>query len=391
MRIEVNFLYAGQGTCNCIKIFDSKENLAGLLLIDMGSKAHGRQGEERSWGPCWTDAVTFVTDAVKQRGGIIDVLVISHLDIDHYNYIKHIENNLTKITHLVIGGTPLQTAGMTWNQQYAYYTQTTPVPNNELKILHEFLAGKYTNLYMVDNSSDYVGNTHVWDRKEGYQQVRLRVLVNRCFYNQRLDNAEYINGNSAVMVLEYYSDFRLAAPPDMAIIFPGDAISETYQDINAFFTQINAGFLHAGYKGMAAAHHGSYTTHYRKGDGMGSLEAFLGAFQPALVYVSACEMHNHPNSCVVNIYGRSTEITQQHYNRVYSAAKGYVQEKCWNRTYTSYYQLEKKEQITIGWIKNMFGQPVPYTKTITQTDRFFRRVVVTYVDKATENICDFNS
>ncbi len=371
MMVKAEMLYAGQGMCNCITISEGG-GLTGLYIIDMGSIAHGRMGREANgWGPSQSDMVSVVDGYLKRTNGVIKLLIISHLDEDHYNYVVNL-SNLRTINRLIIGGTAIGTRQFDYGGLNSHYTESFfPGPlKTFFQRMNEITIGQTD---ILNNYSDYVSGGYIasYDASDGSgMKVLFRVLLSRCFWNndnldKKANRAWYINGNSAMIVMECYSN-AAAAAPGFCMIFPGDAIHMTFDTLCSLIDvrTIQCGFLNnpVRWRGMVAAHHGSYETN----DSI-AVGNFLDKFQPNLVTVSA-GMHatyKHPDQRIVNLYARYAEpLFFTHKNMVHMEQTGFMDQSYQCRIYTNYWEEADFELIVpdLRWdiMRGYYVKQVPY-------------------------------
>lgn len=372
MLVKAEMLYAGQGMCNCITIYEGV-SLEGLYIIDMGSIAHGKgRGYLSNWGPSQSDMVTVVDKYLEKTNGVIDLLVISHLDEDHYNYVVKL-SNLQMITRLIIGGTAIGTRQFDYGGLNSHYTGQ--FVGSSLKSFFGYM-NKITigQTDILNAHSDYASGGFVAgydDSKGSGMKVLFRVLLSRCFWNNdNLDNASnrawYINGNSAMIVMECYCKNTAGASPDFCMIFPGDAIHMTFEELCNWIDtgKIQCEFLKspASWRGMVAAHHGSYETNNGS-----AVVNFLDRYQPNLVTVSAGmhETYKHPNREIVDLYARyAQQVFSTHKNMVYINQVGYMDIPYQCRIYTNYWEEADIELIVpdVCWnrTRGYYVKMVPY-------------------------------
>jgi len=86
-ELELHFVYVGQGDCTFVKTPEGSN-----VLIDCGSTRDGDPIEARNY-----------VQQVIGAGGKIDVLVVTHPDADHYNYLRGALQGITVDKVLYVG------------------------------------------------------------------------------------------------------------------------------------------------------------------------------------------------------------------------------------------------------------------------------------------------
>lgn len=106
-KIEVVFLHCDQGMGTLVRIYDTRNRLAHLALLDLGSEAGTKKYSDT--------AINAVIDALKQMESdrivpTIDLLLISHQDFDHWSLLPDLLNKIQEeipacqVEDIVYGG-----------------------------------------------------------------------------------------------------------------------------------------------------------------------------------------------------------------------------------------------------------------------------------------------
>ncbi len=258
-NILVNFLDVGQGDGTVILCPTGE-----IILIDLGSKKNADiAGADAIRAVC-----PMLLASVQYRkldGPVLDCLVLTHGDGDHYNLIQKLDDTVKewfpqpdfqplKISKIVIGGV---------------------VDDYSKTFRDNFLSPAFENGNLITfgdnyhNAMDEAGNVeHQWSISEG--AARLYVL------SVNYPNAKAAkNAKSVVLMLEYVNEMQ-------RVILTGDAEKETEAEIIKHYQQ-NPKFLESF--ALKLGHHGSVNA---------TSKAWLNAVKPLACFASSDMKWAHP-------------------------------------------------------------------------------------------------
>lgn len=284
--VKVTFLAVGQGTCNMIEEYDDAGSLSNLILIDCGGDSTVNQHV--------TDCIQDICEAMQKRANALgkaqndkhlDLLVLSHQDMDHHSIIKYILENQTGGGNYSIGKFYTPDNSHVGKLCDSYVTCVR---------LIEATAGP--KCLFADGSAYCDGVVS----PENYIYTSDRMSL-ACMYANAVGRNKR-NAVSVVIELEMF----LEEGNVERVLFPGDATGETMEAILDVELPENYWLMY-----MAAPHHGSISS-----CGSDALNAFLTKMNVAGMVVSAGKdnTHGHPHKAFMDIAG----------------------EKCWGETTAHY-------------------------------------------------------
>lgn len=273
---KVTLLAVGQGTCNMIEEYDDAGSLSNLILIDCGGDGIVNQHVR--------DCIRIICEAMEKRarasGGAendkyLDLLVLSHQDMDHHSIIKYILENRIEGENYSIGKFYTPDNSRVGRLCDSYVTC--------VRLIEEIAGSKCV---FVDGSAYYERMVPL----ENYI-YRTNYMGLDCLYANAVGSNKK-NAVSAVIELEVC----LGVGNVERFLFPGDATRETMEAIldvellESYWTMC-----------MAAPHHGSIVTCDEK-----SLNDFLTKMNVAGMVVSAGKnnTHGHPHRAFMDIAGK---------------------------------------------------------------------------------------
>lgn len=327
MYIKCSALYVGQGAANLIEVYENETDskAKSLILIDYGSA--GKEGGpgggtgDKTDEPDKEPAYTAIAEALYKNQGKLDLLILTHLDEDHINKVPDLVagGDLKQIDRTIIGGTDRGISA-------------TSHPFRKNSRMRKHVSGVVRRLAksIVDICNDiriFTGDDGYLDTKdviydEGAGRFVLKLLANRSTPGVK-GTSEYINSNSSVIVAEYKD-----CGVHYAMIFPGDATSDTFRFINRRFAdplkRVKYGFLNASKKIVAVPHHGALKTacdsqrikkNIKLDSQLAEAKKFASALAPTHVYVSAhyrAKHYFHPNKNTLELYLGKVENAPTH-------------------------------------------------------------------------------
>lgn len=330
MYVKCSALYVGQGAANLIEIYGKKgdQGAAGLILIDFGSAgkkgcpAGGTSGKEDEPNRCFS--FDYISDVLDKNDKKLDLLILSHLDEDHINMVPRLieEKRLVKIDRTIIGGTNRGITGR-FHPFAKGSRMKKDVPPLVAK-LAETVTGVCVDIRIFTADDGYLDCDHnIYQKEIGGESFTLKLLANRSTPSVK-GASEFINSNSSVTVGEYMS-----AREHYALIFPGDATSDTFQFINRRFQDSNKRakytFLNADKKILIMPHHSALRTacegeRIKKGirleDQLSATRYFAETIQPTCIYASAhynAKRYFHPNLNALGVFAKYTKEADSHH------------------------------------------------------------------------------
>ena len=259
-------LYAGQGMCNTVEIYDEADKLTYLMLIDFGS--------EKDTANVRLATLPRLNKLVTDHGKI-DAMVISHSDADHWKMMNELLDELPahiQIMRAAIGVGYWVGAAATFKSKVegrlplGTSIDALPVGKTNIK----------TNLDHWFSVGDVIFNI-----------LAGSIVLSDVFK----DATSTIEANTASLVIrcEYKGKY---------LVFTGDATWVTLKFMNDKLkgrTVPNTGFM------MTAPHHGAIATSVDNSGTLTDLIKFTTAIQPQCTLSSAQlrRRFNHPNACAV--------------------------------------------------------------------------------------------
>ncbi len=369
MYVKCSALYVGQGAANLIEIYENKgdQRAAGLILIDFGSAgkkgrpAGGTRGNEDEPNRCFSlDAISDVLDKNTKK---LDLLILSHLDEDHINMIPTLieEGRLLRIDSTIIGGTNRGISDRIhpFRKGSRMKTDVSPL----VAKLAKTVTGVCGDIRIFTADDGYLDcDQSIYKKEIRGESFTLKLLANRSTPSVK-GASEFINSNSSVTVGEYRG-----AGKHYALIFPGDATSDTFRFINRRFAdpqkRAKYTFLNAEKKILIMPHHSALRTacdgekikkDIKLEDQLSETRYFADTVQPSCIYASAhynAKRYFHPNLNSLGVFAGHTENADKHHvfgfelqmkgGYPYCKEKRYKPnydlktEDCTKRTYTSH-------------------------------------------------------
>lgn len=236
MYVKCSALYVGQGAANLIEIYENKgdQRAAGLILIDFGSAgkkgrpAGGTRGNEDEPNRCFS--FDYISDVLYRNMKKLDLLILSHLDEDHINMVPGLieEERLSEIGSTIIGGTNRGISDRVhpFRKGSRMRTNVSPLVSK----LAKTVTGVCGDIRIFTADDGYLDcDQSIYTKEIGGERFTLKLLANRSTPSVK-GASEFINSNSSVTVGEYRGGGK-----HYALIFPGDATSDTFRFINRRF------------------------------------------------------------------------------------------------------------------------------------------------------------
>lgn len=330
MYIKCSALYVGQGAANLIEIYENKkdQSAAGLILIDFGSAGKkgcptgGTRGKEDEPNHC--SSFDYISGVLDKNSNKLNLLILSHLDEDHINMVPTLieENRLSKIDSTIIGGTNRGISDRLhpFRKGSRMKTDVSPL----VAKLAKTVTGVCGDIRIFTADDGYLDcNQNIYRKEIGGESFTLKLLANRSTPSVK-GSSEFINSNSAVTVGEYRGKRK-----HYALIFPGDATSDTFQFIGQRFAdpskKAKYTFLEAEKKILIMPHHSALRTacngeKIKKGikleEQLSATRYFAETIQPTCIYASAhykAKRYFHPNLNVLGVFAEYTEEADSHH------------------------------------------------------------------------------
>lgn len=343
--VKVTMYYVEQGLAQTIEVFDSRDQLQALVLVDFGTdKFVWSFGSTKNKGNALGKSCEELEQKIEERGKI-DILIISHTDNDHINIlVRFLQFRNITIDRVILGGTP---RGRHSLAQFNSSTIEKQKGSTVLKDLGEQLARIYRkqtdqiqlfasmNHYFIQKGNSLEPKTKeptsLQEWNFGLSQTRtpkalLRVVTSRHFIDDAdlsRDAGAYINSNSVVLAMEVYADKNDRVPASV-IFLTGDIQWTTMQYLTKCFEQGGTNcfpFLYEGvHRAMIVPHHGALKTACKGNnvkkdpDGSNSLDVQLEDLQKwgakmgcEILAVSAKAGGNRQHPCQQTMNKLSTE------------------------------------------------------------------------------------
>ena len=236
-KIDVVFLHCDQGMGTLVKIYDSKDRLASLALLDLGSEAGTKKYSDK--------ALETVIRALNQMKSdkmtpMIDLLLVSHQDTDHWSLLPDL---LARIEEQFIdfGIKEIYYGGLGWKKgaseaieewEEAYGVPAEPFGKEQSDFSK---PGKLNDFTQIDDVK--------------FHLMCVNVPISRSAGDLKR------NGTSAVIAIQFAGIF---------VVIPGDATADTCGWMN---TNLFAAWKKKGQgnpvqpcRAMGAPHHGALRT-----------------------------------------------------------------------------------------------------------------------------------
>lgn len=311
MKVEITSMYIGQGMANLIEV-EKEPGEYEFILIDFGSvsssgitgSAAGMDGDEElviledlfSITPSTGNAREILEKKLSAaKKTEIDLLLLSHLDKDHYNFVKYLDPTI-KFKKVIIGGTTNLMVVPTGLSDSKIKVKI----NNEVSALMKSLDTRGTKDIQQFSILDGFANPNstIYKCEHNLSTLRLMLLCQRAFPTND------INTNSAVVALIY--EYR--NKPKVSAIFPGDATDVTLDLIVKMIESnktIYAPLLDAEERYLSLPHHGSFRTlcdgqvfnfSTTPKENLTIYSKFIELYKPNYTYASAYFLHSfhHP-------------------------------------------------------------------------------------------------
>ncbi|MCT9825451.1 ComEC/Rec2 family competence protein [Pseudomonas veronii] len=301
-RAILDALWCGQGMSNVLRVFrdDSADPTTTaadwLCVFDFGSG--GLSASKKVLGI--TPPVSFLIDQLKLqiaagRDPVIDVMLISHQDRDHWLLLSELDKQLNdqKIA-LKVGRILL--AGENWRQ-----SSTDAL----LKYAKRTADIKTCVTNYTAESSNYMAPLIGVGSTLSIGDVTLRMLVTNVATSKSLEDIER-NCSSAIVLLQL---------GPFSFILPGDATWETLSRLKTIMSGWSKNPLPSVYA-ASVPHHGAERTMSRSAStvDLQDLVWFTGYTRPTSIFASAgyYNTHSHPYLSVLDAMGRYTLAQQFH-------------------------------------------------------------------------------
>lgn len=267
-RLEIKHYGVQQGLGVLVTLYEEDDEYETLLfvgLLDFGSKntfATEYQLNE-------------ISETINDNGGIVDYILISHQDADHYNlfsaigshYLKKYKKYIT-VEKIVVGGGPALRSVINEFSEFIHYNFI-------------FLQIKYSLAGVLYNNNN---NNKIWD-------IWLPLEDNSAFCCQIIvaNQGDSKNTKSCIALLSLINP---EGQPVYSYLFTGDATNRTFPYISKFNFSDEL-------KLMLIPHHGSLNT--TKGDNFSELNELFLKYKPYRAVVSGDPSHKweHPHNEVI--------------------------------------------------------------------------------------------
>lgn len=328
--MKCSALYVGQGAANLIEIYENKgdQKAAGLILIDFGSAgkkgrpAGGTRGNEDEPNRCFS--FDYISDVLDKNMKKLNLLILSHLDEDHINMIPDLieEKRLSKIGRTIIGGTNRGISDRIhpFRKGSRMKTNVSPLVSK----LARSVTGVCKDIRLFTADDGYLDcDQSIFKKEIRGESFTLKLLANRSTPSVK-GASEFINSNSSVTVGEYRG-----AGKHYALIFPGDATSDTFRFINGRFAdptkKAKYTFLNAEKKILIMPHHSALRTacngekiikDIKLEEQLSETKYFADTVCPSCIYASAhydAKRYFHPNLNSLGVFERHTEDADSHH------------------------------------------------------------------------------
>ncbi|MCY0916311.1 ComEC/Rec2 family competence protein [Massilia antarctica] len=268
-EISVQTMYSGQGMCTVIVAYEASA-VSKLMLVDFGAEKDAGTAREHTLAALKT---------LIESHGVLDALVVSHSDKDHWNLLSELLDQLDakiKITVAAFGTGNWVGAAQTFRAK----VEKRKANDKTIKLLDSSYS---------DISPDTPKIIEEWD--VGWDGVTFYILC--ASVNFFLDHdgdvvaVDETNTQSVVLMCSF---------ADQNVFLPGDATGSTLQFLN---NRMDGHAYHGTGFMMTAPHHGAIAT---LDYSLGGLETFIDATEPKCALASAQLRggYNHPNICVMS-------------------------------------------------------------------------------------------
>jgi len=356
-RVEWEMLWCDQGMANLIKVYrdgaPATEGPAAVILADFGTDVYAKtqiDGAETVAPPIKT-----IINAIKDRGYLIDMVIVSHQDKDHWQLLIKLlaaieEINLKSPQPVALTIGKLFRGGKLYGPKATAAMKALEAKTSEASCVWTTLASSYG-----EARSDITSFAK-------YGTVSFRLLTVNGPSAVGATGASIIkNASSAVVVVDMVTQ---------CFVLPGDATWHTFLDVNAKLDRWKTTFKNPALSNCAALsapHHGSFTTSIRKRTtpirGLDKTvfeptEEFLEKIAARRVGVSAGEKqkYGHPDSYMIALFkkyaiatGSSVDIhTIVQSNRV-DTKNTFETVTCGQQVFTSIYDLGPPQAVA-DWV-----------------------------------------
>jgi beta-lactamase superfamily II metal-dependent hydrolase len=259
-------LYSGQGMCSTVEIYDDKDKLTYLMLLDFGAEKDTATVRMATL----PRLVKMVTDH-----GRIDAMVISHSDADHWKLMNELLEELPS-------GIPILRAAI----GLGYWVKTAATFKSKVE-------ARLPSGQSIDALPD--GKTNIKVKLDAWftvDDVTFSILAGSVVMSDAIKDAtSEIESNTASLVIH-------VAYKNIYQVFTGDATWVTLRFMNnklADRTLAGTGFM------LTAPHHGAIATSVDNEGTLTDLIKFTKAVHPQTTLSSAQlrRRFNHPNACAV--------------------------------------------------------------------------------------------
>lgn len=300
---EVRFyvLDVGQGACNYVEIVNSHNVVIHNMLIDLGTSSRHVVAQQN---------IVWLKNRIKDRPDPrIDVLMLTHGDLDHYNLVSAIFPALDPPSTARI--TMVRYGGLAWRYRA---NKAVEKGNSLIKALERYCAN--VNSFTNEMSNyDKVNNVwgHIWPAFAAATDPRLRILVANCPHPQDKTLVKSSSGNNGVAVNTKSIVYDLVWDGH-GFVGTGDATAYTFNIANTYL----AGATIPPVPMLTMPHHGSRVTTYdlKLAEDDPSDEArkvvatFAAMLNPWTMTVSANESgHWHPSLYAIEQFAAYTSGT----------------------------------------------------------------------------------
>jgi len=251
-RLEIHFIDVGQGDSTLILCPNGNR-----LLVDAGSSAHGSRDDVRSYIRAYLD----------QTGQVLQGLVITHPDFDHYNYLPDILRQV-EVKHLFRTGSTED-----FSDSFVAWLRMIPPSRQHILFKRDFDPEEQPNQQLACGTAEvYILAAAIPTTRHASNFIK--------------------NSLSTVLMIRH---------GNVKVILTGDA---TFDTEKAILDRYSAAWLKSDV--LKIGHHGSRVT--------STSEAWVEAVSPKLAIASAGthSSHGHPSEEVVQRLEPFTEDGMSH-------------------------------------------------------------------------------
>jgi len=204
-RIEVVFLHCDQGMGTLVRIYDTKNRLAHLALLDLGSEAGTKKYSDNAIEAVFNALQQMETDGLSAT---IDLLLVSHQDFDHWSLLPNLLDKIQEeiphcqVEDIVYGGLKWRKKATEAVEDWEAYFDVTATPFGKAESHYKF-PGTKGEIKDIDG-------------------VKFHLMCANVPISRSAGDLER-NGTSAVVCIEFAGTNA---------VIPGDATADTVGWIN---------------------------------------------------------------------------------------------------------------------------------------------------------------